>query len=258
MMEAESPDTTLRFDGLLMQVDDELGDEDADGDDNSDLLNLGMDDEEEEDNSPFPVQQSKPPSTTDSAPPADSSLHEPAAKAAQGAVRDLYDEKRLLPTHSAVRQLLPAVPACMKEMSRYWSSPFKSKLPTKGHSMLEIQGMEELGLAGTPAVEPSVAYHLHPNRQSVSSSLQFSLEMGRQLDSGVPNPALWDEICVVNDLTRCGSGLRPRNGPGRVSGQVSQRPLPDGSEPWEKHSFAAVAARNRPPHPEERKKKHAT
>ena len=25
-------------------------------------------------------------------------------------------------------------------------------------------------------------------------------EMGRQLDSGSPNPALWDEICMVNDL----------------------------------------------------------
>ena len=25
-------------------------------------------------------------------------------------------------------------------------------------------------------------------------------EMGRQLDSGSPNPALWDEICIVNDL----------------------------------------------------------
>lgn len=24
--------------------------------------------------------------------------------------------------------------------------------------------------------------------------------MGRQLDKGVPNPALWDKICVVNDL----------------------------------------------------------
>ena len=24
--------------------------------------------------------------------------------------------------------------------------------------------------------------------------------MGRELDSGSPNPALWDEICVVNDL----------------------------------------------------------
>ncbi len=25
-------------------------------------------------------------------------------------------------------------------------------------------------------------------------------EMGRQLDSGSPIPALWDEICIVNDL----------------------------------------------------------
>ncbi|GAA6099879.1 uncharacterized protein LOC115772683, partial [Tachysurus ichikawai] len=148
MMEAESPETPPQFDGLLMQVDDELGDEDADGDTNSDLLNLGMDDEEEEDNSPFPVQQSRPPSMTDSTPPADSSLHEVCKR--------------------ATAKLGLAWPA--------WSSPFKSKLPTKGHSMLEIQGMEELGLARPPAVEPSVAYHLHPNQQSVSLSSQFSLQ----------------------------------------------------------------------------------
>lgn len=129
----------------------------------------------------------------------------------------------------------------MKEMSRYWSSPFKSKLPTKGCSKLEIQGMGELGLTEPPAVEPSVAYHLHPNRRAISASSSVSLpnkmdrltasiyqrtykyaaqsvcalnavtllsayqaeileDMGRQLDSGSPNPALWDEICVVNDL----------------------------------------------------------
>ncbi len=107
--------------------------------------------------------------------------------------------------------------------------------------MLEIQGMGELGLAGPPAVESSVAYHLHLNRRSMSASSQISLqskmerltaliyqrtykyvgqsvcslnavtllsayqaeileEMGRQLDSGSPNPALWDETCIMNDL----------------------------------------------------------
>lgn len=412
MMEAESPDMPPLFEGLLTPEDGELGDEDADGDANSDLLDLDMDDEEEEDNSLFPAQQSRPPSANDSAPPADNNLHEvckraaaklglawPAAKDAEGAVRDLYDGKRLPPAHSTARQLLPAVPACMKEMSRYWSSPFKSKLPTKGHSMLEIQGMEELGLAGPPAVEPSVAYHLHPNRRSISASSQISLpskmerltaasfqrmykyagqsvcslnavtllsaylaeileEMGRQLDSGAPNPVLWDEICVVNDLILrssrgavqgCGrvmglavsgeralwlnlSGLgdaqkaevmdapydpskglfgpalekmretstlrkqedeafnlclprkqatrppsqptrqgfaaaaaargRPMNvravRPAHNGQQAGQRSRPDGSGPWGKHSFAAAAARNRPPHPEDRKKKRAT
>ncbi len=41
--------------------------------------------------------------------------------------------------------------------------------------MLEIQGMGELGLVGPPAVESSVAYHLHSNRRSMSASSQISL-----------------------------------------------------------------------------------
>ncbi|XP_065137013.2 uncharacterized protein [Paramisgurnus dabryanus] len=184
---------------------------------------------------------------------------------------------------------------------------------------------------------------------------EISEEMGRQLDSGAPNPVLWDEICVVNDLILrssrgvvqgCGrvmglavsgeralwlnlSGLgdaqkaevmdapydptkglfgpalekmretstlrkqedeafnlclprkqatrppsqptrqgfataaaargRPMNAravrPAHNGQQAGQPPRPDGSGPWGKHSFAAVAARNRPPHPEDRKKK---
>ncbi|ROL48209.1 hypothetical protein DPX16_1646 [Anabarilius grahami] len=261
-------------------------------------------------------------------------------------------------------------------MSRHWCSPFKSKLPAKGYSKMEIQGMGELGLAGPPAIESSVAYHLHPNRRSISALSQISLpsKMERltasiyqrmykkwgdgQLDTGVPNPALWDKICVVNDLILrssrgavqgCGrvmglavsgeralwlnlSGLgdaqkanvmdaaydptkglfgpalekmretstlrkqedeafnlclprkqtpRPLSQPARqgfaaaavargrrtgarnmrpaLSGQnTDQRQRSDGSGPWGKHSFAAAEGRNRPPHPEERKKKRAT
>ncbi len=176
MMEAESPDMPLPFEGLLKQEEGEPGDEDAVGDANSDLLDLDMD--EEKDNFLFPVQPSRPPSANDSASQVVSNLHEvckqaaaklglalPTAKDAEGAERDLYDEKRLPPAQPVAKQLLPAVPACMKEMSHHLSSTFKSKLPTKGHSMLEIQGMGELGLA----------YHLHPNRHSMSSSSQISL-----------------------------------------------------------------------------------
>lgn len=284
----------------------------------------------------------------------------------------------------------------MKEMGRYWSSPFKSKLPTKGYSKLEVDGMGELGLAGPPEVEPSVAYHLHPNRRSLSASSNITLpnkterltasvlqrmyryaaqsvcslnavtllsayqgeileEMGRQLDSGSPNPALWDEICVVNDLILrssrgavqgCGrvmglavsgeralwlnlSGLSdvqkaevmdaaydpakglfgpalekmreastlrkqegeafdlclprkhiprtpqvPRAGfaaaavrgarggarPHRqaASQQTVQQPRVENPKPWGKHSFAAAAAKNRPSHPGEGKKKRTS
>ncbi|KAK9519956.1 hypothetical protein VZT92_022647 [Zoarces viviparus] len=63
--------------------------------------------------------------------------------------RDLYDGKKLPPAQPPSKQLLPAVPVCMKEMSRYWSSPLKSKLPTRGYSKLEVEGKEELGLAAT-------------------------------------------------------------------------------------------------------------
>ncbi|XP_077937474.1 uncharacterized protein LOC144383541 [Gasterosteus aculeatus] len=310
--------------------------------------------------------------------------------------RDLYEGKRLLATLPPSRQLLPAVPICMKEMGRYWSSPFKSKLPTKGYSKLEVDGMGELGLAGPPEVEPSVAYHLHPNRRSLSASSNITLpnkterltasvlqrmyryaaqsvcslnavtllsayqgeileEMGRQLDSGSPNPALWDEICVVNDLIlrssrgavqgcsrvmglavsgeralwlnlsgltdvqkaevmdaaydpakglfgpalekmREASTLRKQEGeafdlclprkhiprtpqvpragfaaaavrgarggarPHRqaASQQTVQQPRVENPNPWGKHSFAAAAAKNRPSHPGEGKKKRTS
>ncbi|KAK0156238.1 hypothetical protein N1851_000491 [Merluccius polli] len=269
-MEAVSPLVPPLFDDAILEAEPGTEDAEGDGDANFDLLDMdGM--EEEEDDSTFPVQLSRPPSASDAAQPADSNLYEvckraaaklgiqwPAAPDAEGAERDLYDGKRLPPAQPPSKQLLPAVPICMKEMSRYWSSPFKSKLPTKGCSKLEIHGMGELGLAEPPAVEPSVAYHLHPNRRSLSTSSGISLpgktdrltastyqrmykyaaqsvcslnamtllsayqaeileEMGRQLDSGSPNPALWDEICVVNDLV-LRSSRGAVQGCGRVMG----------------------------------------
>ena len=187
MMEAASPLVPPLFDDLLLEVEPGAEDAEGDGDANFDLLDMdGI--EEEEDDSTFPVQLSRPPSASDAVQPVDGNLYEvckraaaklgiqwPAAPDAGGAERDLYDGKRLPPAQPPSKQLLPAVPICMKEMSRYWSSPFKSKLPTKGCSKLEIHGMGELGLAEPPAVEPSVAYHLHPNRRSLSASSGISL-----------------------------------------------------------------------------------
>ena len=270
MMEAASPLVPPLFDDIIFEAEPGAEDAEGDGDANSDILDMdGM--EEEEDDSTFPVQLSRPPSASDAMQPVDSNLYEvckraaaklgipwPAAPDAEGAERDLYDGKRLPPAQPPSKQLLPAVPICMKEMSRYWSSPFKSKLPTKGCSKLEIHGMGELGLAEPPAVEPSVAYHLHPNRRSLSASSGISLpgkldrltastyqrmykyaaqsvcslnamtllsayqaeileEMGRQLDSGSPNPTLWDEICIVNDLV-LRSSRGAVQGCGRVMG----------------------------------------
>ena len=77
-------------------------------------------------------------------------------------MRDLYDGKRLPPARPPPKQLLPAVPACMAEMSRFWLSPFRSKVTTQGSPKLEVHGMAELGLAEPPAVEPSLAYHPPP------------------------------------------------------------------------------------------------
>ena len=116
--------------------------------------------------------------------------------------------------------------------------------------------MGELGLAEPPSMEPSVAYHLHPNHRYLSASSGISLpgkmdrltastyqwmykyaaqsvcslnattllsayqaefleEMGRQLDSGSPIPALRHEICIVNDLV-----LRSSRGAVQGCGQV--------------------------------------
>lgn len=248
-MDSLSEEMPPLFDDLL---DADPGNEDAEGDASSDILEA-VDMDDVEDDSTFPLAQSRPSSASETT-PVDSNLYEvckraaaklnipwPAAVDADGGERDLYDGKRLPPAQPPPKQLLPAVPACVKEMSRFWSSPLKSKLPVQGYSKLEIQGMKELGLAEPPVVESSVAYHLHPNRRAISASSNVSLpnkmervtssifqrmykyaaqttcvlntvsllsayqgeileDMGRQLDSGAPNPILWEEICVVNDL----------------------------------------------------------
>ncbi|KAK7919090.1 hypothetical protein WMY93_010374 [Mugilogobius chulae] len=229
ILDDEAADMPPLFEDLL-EVD--LGDEGADGDDAaSDFLGaVDMDDVEED--TTFPSAQSRPRVRP---------VPHPLWIIIYEGERDLYDGKRLAPAQPPPKQLLPAVPACMKEMRRFWDNPLKSKLPVQGYSKLEIQGMKELGLAEPPAVEPSVAFHLHPNRRAISASSSIPLpnkmervtssifqrtykyaaqaacvlntvtllsayqgeileEMGQQLDSGTPNPVLWDEICVVNDL----------------------------------------------------------
>lgn len=252
IMEEVTPDLPPIFENL----DGELDDEDAEGDDaNSDILNDAMEDGEDEEDSSFPTPPSRPPSSIDvgnsqidpdfydvcKRAAAKLGIAWPASPETAGAERDLYDGKRLPPAQQPAKQLLPPVPACMREMRKDWSSPFKSKLPTKGYSKLEIEGMSELGLTEPPAVEPSLAFHLHPNRRSVSAASTITLpskmerltastfqrmykyaaqsicslnastllsaylgeileEMGQQIDSGSPNPVLWNEICVVSDL----------------------------------------------------------
>ena len=72
MMEAASPLVPPLFEEFL---DAEPGTEDAEGDANSNLLDMdGL--EEEEDDSTFPVQQSRLPSASDAVQPVDSNLYE--------------------------------------------------------------------------------------------------------------------------------------------------------------------------------------
>lgn len=86
----------------------------------------------------------------------------PVTQDTDGAARDLYDGKRLSPTRPVAKQLLPAVLACMAQMSRFWSKPYKSKITTQGLSKLEVHSMTELELSVPPPVEPSVVHHPQP------------------------------------------------------------------------------------------------
>lgn len=99
----------------------------------------------------------------------------PASQDTDGATRDIYDGKRLPPHQAPTKQFLPMVPACLKNMKLYWDKPFSHRVPVMGYSGLDVQNMEELGLAGPPPVEPSVAYHLHPNQRSAMASATPSL-----------------------------------------------------------------------------------
>ncbi|KAL7886957.1 hypothetical protein AOLI_G00046780 [Acnodon oligacanthus] len=174
MMEAESQEVPPLFEDLLTQVEGGPGDKDSDGMAISDLLDRGDMEEDEEDDSTFPAQQSRPPSATDMGAKADSDLYE---------------------------------------------VPFKSKLPTKGCSKLEIHGMEELELSGPPVVESSVAstriavLYLPP--PTFPCPVKWIASAHPYTSAWAPNPVLWDEICVVHNLV-----LRSSRGAAQGCGRV--------------------------------------
>ena len=60
-------------------------------------------------------------------------------------------------------------------MKRFWDKPFSHRVPVKGFSIVDVQGMDELGLSAPPTVEPSVPKHLHPNRKTSLSAGNLSL-----------------------------------------------------------------------------------
>eukprot|EP00064_Thunnus_orientalis_P023115 superscaffoldBa00008431_g23344 len=184
----------------------------ADSEAGSDILNL---DEMEggQDESTFPTQQSRPSSSAEAPPLVANNLYKlckcaaaklniqwPAAQETEGIERDLYDGKRFPPAQPPAKQLLPVVPAYMKEMRRFWSGPYKSKLATQGYSKLEVHGMSDLGLAEPPAVEPSVAYHLHPNCRDGarwSTFLQASVRVCTNMQLSLSAPLTLSRCCEL-------------------------------------------------------------
>ncbi|KAI5094524.1 E3 ubiquitin/ISG15 ligase TRIM25-like [Silurus meridionalis] len=106
------------------------------------------------------------------------------------AERDLYDGKRLPSRTSPVKQLIPAVPACVTEMRRFWDKPFSHRVPVKGFSRLEkIYRSSALAVRALNATSMLTAYQA-----------ELMEEMGRQIDAGSPDSTLWEEICVIADL----------------------------------------------------------
>ncbi|KAI5102388.1 hypothetical protein C0J45_7740, partial [Silurus meridionalis] len=103
------------------------------------------------------------------------SIEWPSQQVHSDAERDLYEGKKLPSRTSPVKQLIPAVPACVTEMCCFWDKPFSHRVPVKGFSRLEVHDMEALGMYNPPPVELSVASHLHPNRRAALSSSSPSL-----------------------------------------------------------------------------------
>ncbi|XP_029963540.1 uncharacterized protein LOC115400030 [Salarias fasciatus] len=170
------------FDQLL-DSEDEHGGGHEEEDDNMDLLN---DDNEEDDEDAIlpPTPASRPSSSVSGgiqppSSPSEVDLHEvckraasrlgidwPASQDDKGEERDLYDGKILPSRPVSKKQVMPVVPACMKEMKRFWDKPFRHRVPVKGYSGLEVANSGEWGLGDPPVVEQAVASHLHPSHRS--------------------------------------------------------------------------------------------
>ncbi|XP_054601035.2 uncharacterized protein [Nothobranchius furzeri] len=149
MMEEEPPLPPL-FEGLVDSGLLEAGDDEAGGDANSDLLDLDM--EEEEEDSTFPVQRSRPSSSTGVASQGDADLYEvcrraaaklniqwPAAQGAEGVERDLYDGKRLPLSSAPPKQL-------SNREGHAWTETFcPHASPSPGECCKAIPGQDSRG-----------------------------------------------------------------------------------------------------------------
>ncbi|XP_029965627.1 uncharacterized protein LOC115401518 [Salarias fasciatus] len=153
------------FDQLL-DSEDEHGGGHEEEDDNLDLLN---DDNEEDDEDAIlpPTPASRPSSSVSGgiqppSSPSEVDLHEDD----KGGERDLYDGKILPSRPVSKKQVMPVIPACMKELKRFWDKPFRHRVPVKGYSGLEVANSGEWGFGDPPVVEQAVASHLHPSHRS--------------------------------------------------------------------------------------------
>ena len=153
-------------------------------------------------------------------------------------VSSRYEGKRLPKAKSSTRQLLPVFPECLEEATRSWCSPFSAKNPAQGVAALEWPDMESGGFAHLPPVEPLLASHLHPAQKSAmtpsgpafpskadnfqsamteksykavasavralnasSMLMAYQAELEEDFTSSPNQPAVWDEVCVVTDLS---------------------------------------------------------
>ncbi|XP_063059609.1 uncharacterized protein LOC134452882 [Engraulis encrasicolus] len=60
------------------------------------------------------------------------------------------------------QQRLPVFPDVMEDLTMSWKTPYYTKSPFASFTMLDMDGMEELGWDHMPPVEPSLANHLAP------------------------------------------------------------------------------------------------
>lgn len=73
--------------------------------------------------------------------------------------RGIFTTIKWVPAHQVpTKQLMPTVPAFMKEMRCYWNKPFCHRVPIKGYTGLEIADSEILELTKPLVVEQLVAF----------------------------------------------------------------------------------------------------
>ncbi|KAL1254303.1 hypothetical protein QQF64_016532 [Cirrhinus molitorella] len=202
------------------------------------------------------------------------SIDWPSQQAGQGTERDLYDGKRLPSRAPAVKQVIPAVPACVSEIKRFWDKPFSHRVPVKGFSRLDVHNMEELGMSNPPPVELSVAHHLNPNRRAAFSSASASLpgrteRLTASVFQKIYRSSAFQACLPRRPIPKGPPSARPGFDAPLRSGQPAFRstrpPQPQQSDVQPKPaqlkgkpSFAAAAARHRPANPQGGKKRRAT